>query len=350
MDKIYQAELNQLREKNIRFSEVGCLALDEEKLGKAPYVMSRYQRLLFVFHLYRAMYDGFRSRNDLDELVACFHPKHEFIYEFLAFHPLGGVKSYGAVQGSPAVARHLIKIDTQLKALADPRFQDLMFYWEKAPRAVSPWRFSPEEFKSLFVEKSDVVASATLDQLMYLKQCYPGYGIENAVSNPRVGSSLSGLMDSLVSAAGKKGLNGASKSVASPGQAQRLSSTLQSMGIEKDEHILMAISDRCEREWQTVRQAAQISGAHAVGFQSKMESAKVFKIFDRFLPAVVILEERSQLALVPVDFFDELKGVILLDDARQSDAKTCLLEVLLSPPITNPSQMFSWAEMVGSAT
>src|SRR5258708_20933285 len=109
MDTIYNDELGRLRQQGIGFAEIGRLAMNEESLRQQPFAMTRHQRLLFLFHLYKALYDHFRGQPHLEKLVACFHPNHDFLYDYLGFEPLGELKSYASVQGSPAVARFLSK-------------------------------------------------------------------------------------------------------------------------------------------------------------------------------------------------------------------------------------------------
>ena len=57
--------------------------------------------MVLTLRLFKTMFDYVRTCTTATELVACFHPKHEALYEFLHLEPLAGMRPYAAVNGRP---------------------------------------------------------------------------------------------------------------------------------------------------------------------------------------------------------------------------------------------------------
>jgi hypothetical protein len=338
MESIYADEIHTLRQRGIRFAEIGLLALDEERLAEPQFAMSRFQRLLFVFHVYRAMFDYFRSRSNLDELVACFHPKHEFMYSFLGFLPLGGLKSYGAVQGSPAVARHLNKKDHELKALTDSHFQDLMFYWEKAAQSIKPLRLSSELVHRLFVQKTDSFSRATPDQIRSIRDIYKEEEIRTSGT-----SSYSVLFDLLTRTPEARAEN---EPTSSSIEVQDFRVALENAGFKRGDQFVFLTASRLDQEWRIAKQAARLIGGNAVGVGPDVPFEKVASVFKQISPIGIIAENRAVMDQIPEDLLDSLKFVFLLDPLKGGDDKAALFEILLSPPVCVPSRIHFWENLV----
>ncbi len=105
MDDIYRGELGEFRDRGRRIAEVSALAVD-----------SRYRWLLIdedgrrrgVFWLLHQAVLYYALRTGIHHLVITVNPRHAPFYERLyLFERFGEVKSYGTVQGAPAVPLHL---------------------------------------------------------------------------------------------------------------------------------------------------------------------------------------------------------------------------------------------------
>ena len=177
MDEVYKLELDRLRKQGLVLAETGLLALDTELFGKGIFTMFHAKKLLLTLRLFKVMFDYLRARTNTDELVACFNPKHEILYDFLQLKPLGGLKSYTAANGNPALAKHLNVAETQRRAPA--QITQLFYGATPSSRAFShKLLLSPEDLHELFVSSSNIFASASPTELAHIRSCYPQYAFD----------------------------------------------------------------------------------------------------------------------------------------------------------------------------
>lgn len=175
MDEAYQSELNSLRRQGHRLAEVSMLTLDPS-MRRPGMGLGSFQvmQMGLTIQLFKLMFDYARVCTDVTELVACFHPRHDVLYEFLRLQRLGGLRSYSVVNGKPAVARHLNVLDTGRQ---DARDHDpvLRFFYDTPS---SPGAFagrlllSPDDLQELFIRCCPVFAAASASELSHLEQCY----------------------------------------------------------------------------------------------------------------------------------------------------------------------------------
>ena len=178
MDEAYKLELDRFRKQGLILAEAGLLALDTELFGRGIFTMFHAKKLLLTLRLFKVMFDYLRARTNTDELVACFNPKHEILYDFLQLKPLGGLKSYTAANGNPAVARHLDVAETQRRATSHIAYQ-LFYGATPSSRAFShKLLLSPEDLHELFVSSSNIFASASPTELAHIRSCYPQYAFD----------------------------------------------------------------------------------------------------------------------------------------------------------------------------
>ena len=184
MDEIYKTELDALRRQGHHVAEAAMFALDSNLFGRKVFTMFNPKKLLLTLRLFKVMFDYLRSSTKTDELVACFNPKHQILYEFLRLQPLGGLKAYGGANSNPAVARHLNIGETARTATGHAAYS---FFYGKPP---SPQPFikrlvlSPEELRTLFVLQSSIFASASPTEIEHIKSCYPGYHFDQIIQTP----------------------------------------------------------------------------------------------------------------------------------------------------------------------
>ena len=194
MERIYKQELNALRLDGLHLAEVSMLAFNRSLLDQGPLALPQGQRLLLVIYLFRAMFEFLRSTTRVDELVACFHPKHDVLYQFLHMEALGGLKNHGSVKGSPAIARRMNIKQTEAASVSHIA-HDLFFGRRLAPeRFAGRLRFGERELKALFVEHSNILASLDGSRLDHVQRCYPGINLRKMAATKSI---LSHLVESL---------------------------------------------------------------------------------------------------------------------------------------------------------
>jgi hypothetical protein len=95
MEAIYGEQVRYLRRRGLRLGEVSCLA--DRRLGDKNF-------LPLVLRL-MSLAAQCAERRGVDQLLIAVHPRHgKFFRRFAAFRPIGGLKTYEAVCGRPAVA------------------------------------------------------------------------------------------------------------------------------------------------------------------------------------------------------------------------------------------------------
>lgn len=189
MDEAYKNELDELRRQGQRLAEASMLALDSRLFGRQVFTLFHSKKLLLTLRLFKVMFDYLRSTTSVDELVACFNPKHQILYEFLQLKPLGGLKTYSGANGNPSVARHLNVAETERHAISHVAYR--LFYGSRpsAKPFANQLRLSPEELRALFVQESSILSAASPSELAYLQSCYPTYAF-GKILGPAVPSTI----------------------------------------------------------------------------------------------------------------------------------------------------------------
>jgi len=177
MDEAYKPELDTLRRQGRSLAEVSMLSF-ESRVGQSHHPGLRtlpFAQLHLTLQLFKTMFDYITSDTAVTDLVACFNPRHQALYEFLHLQPLGGLKPYSLVNGKPAVAASLNIAETGRLAATYPILQ--FFY--QTPRSVTPSTqklpLSFEALHELFIRSSSIFASASPSELAYIASCYPSY-------------------------------------------------------------------------------------------------------------------------------------------------------------------------------
>ncbi len=176
MDEIYKTELDGLRRAKLHLAEAGLLALDGELFRRGTFTMFHAKKLLLTLRLFKAMFDYLRSQTDVDELVACFNPKHQILYDFLQLKALGGLKTYAGANGNPAVARHINISEIQRRGQSHVAYK--FFFGRSNPPKPDKLVLSPADLRELFVVQSNILLSASPTERTHLRRCYPGYNFD----------------------------------------------------------------------------------------------------------------------------------------------------------------------------
>ncbi|PIQ84725.1 MAG: hypothetical protein COV75_00745 [Candidatus Omnitrophica bacterium CG11_big_fil_rev_8_21_14_0_20_63_9] len=175
MDEAYKNEVDMLRRQNLRVAEVTMLALNSQLFGERVFTLFHAKKLLLTLRLFKVMFDYLRACTKVDELVACFNPKHQVLYDFLQLKPLGGLKTYTSANSNPSIARHLNIRETERQAKAHAAYR--LFYGAKpSPKPFEgKCALTPEDLRALFVVTAPVLTAASPTELNYLASCYPTY-------------------------------------------------------------------------------------------------------------------------------------------------------------------------------
>jgi N-acyl amino acid synthase FeeM len=175
MDQIYRDELRVLRRGGRRLGEVSALAIDPQRESGVAILM-RLVRMLVVYAT---------SIAQLDELCIAVNPRHAHFYTLLAFCPFGALKSFGKVNGAPAVALRL-----------DLEYIRSVIRWvpEAGPAAgwFSNFFFGPENYQHVMIQlrrqlpgseftarkfahffgQHDALNHATIDEVSFIRSLY----------------------------------------------------------------------------------------------------------------------------------------------------------------------------------
>lgn len=178
MDDIYHRELEGLRKENKKLCEISMLASDTGLFSEGVSLMLNSKKMFFIFHLFKLVFDYARDHLSLDCICITINPKHALTYDFLLFKDLGGLKTYGAVNGAPALAKYL-DLNTINRECEQRRKEGLqqMFLQNRTPpgKYARKITLNPQDLKYFFVEKSHIFQDSSPAQLGYIKQCYPAY-------------------------------------------------------------------------------------------------------------------------------------------------------------------------------
>jgi len=188
MDESYKAEVDELRRRRLHVAEATLLALDSELFGRGVFTLFHSKKLMLTLRLFRAMFEYLRSSTAVDELVACYNPKHKIFYDFLQLKPIGGLKTYPGANGNPAVACHLNIPNTELQAKAAPPYRIFYGYRPSSRPFAKKLRLTPDDLRHLCVVQTSILTSASSTELEYLKSCYPTYNFDRILSPPSVPS------------------------------------------------------------------------------------------------------------------------------------------------------------------
>ena len=79
------------------------LALNSRLFPRKQCSLRSIGKMRALFSLFAALHCYCLRNTNVTEFVMVVHPRHEPIYKLLGFRPFGPVRSYGAVQGKPAL-------------------------------------------------------------------------------------------------------------------------------------------------------------------------------------------------------------------------------------------------------
>lgn len=186
MDKIYKERLDGLRKKKRRVAEVSQLAIDSKLFPKNWFSMFNFSKLMFIFRLFKLVLDHALYVDKLTDLCIAVNPRHQYLYKFLGFEMLGGLKYYGSVNKAPAIAKRL-DLETVEERAKARRGLYKVFFSKRTDNSLFEGKFklSASDIKYFFVNKSDIFNKATKNQLKYISISYQDKGVGKLIEGLR---------------------------------------------------------------------------------------------------------------------------------------------------------------------
>lgn len=129
MESLFPEEIAQLRAQGRKLAENSLLALDQSLLGNSLFSLTHSEKHLYFFTIVKIMVDCARDLGVTDLLIAV-HPKHEDLYRFLTFEPIGPVRPYPGALGNLALPMRW-QIDDPAKFM--PKDSGVWKYFSQAP-------------------------------------------------------------------------------------------------------------------------------------------------------------------------------------------------------------------------
>lgn len=179
MDKIYKKEVDKIRIKNRKVAEVSQLATDSQLFPRKYFSMFNFDKLIFLFKLFRTVLQ-YSYKINLNDLCIAVNPRHQYLYKFINFKTIGGIKYYGSVNKAPAVALRL-NLNTLEKEIKDKPGIYKIFFKDKTPEESfqNKVKFTLSDFEYFFIKKSDHFEKASKRELKYIQKVYPQFTLND---------------------------------------------------------------------------------------------------------------------------------------------------------------------------
>jgi hypothetical protein len=179
MDKIYKDRVNLLRKKGRRIAECSQLSINHRLFPEGWFSMFNFEKLIFLFRLFKLVLDYAIYVERIDDFCIAVNPKHQYLYKFINFEKIGGLKYYGSVNKAPAIALHL-DLHTLEGRMRNRKAVHKIFFGSKTNLNIfkKKYTITIQDLEYFFLEKSDLLKKATGRQLKYIKGCYPKGAVE----------------------------------------------------------------------------------------------------------------------------------------------------------------------------
>jgi hypothetical protein len=141
METLFPDKIGKFRQRGHRIAEVSLLALDQKLFGHKTFSLTDMRKLSASFKLFKIIFDYARFEAGVTDLFIAMHPKHQDLYQYLTFEPIGPVRSYSRAAGKPALPMHM---DIARAVLTTPREMSIQRYFIEE-------RLSPELLEPHFV-------------------------------------------------------------------------------------------------------------------------------------------------------------------------------------------------------
>lgn len=170
MESVFSEEIALFRVPNRRLAEVTLLALDLDLISKRAFSLTDFQKMTWLFRLFKIMYDYARFEAGVTDLVICMHPKHRALYDYLTFETIGPVKKY------PPCDRPALPMRLDIPAVMGRLSVNAgnYFFKNQPPTEVFNMSLKPDDaLEELLLNNDEVCAKLSSSAKKYLLSCYP---------------------------------------------------------------------------------------------------------------------------------------------------------------------------------
>lgn len=172
IESLFAEKVRELQEKGRRIAEVSLLAVSTTAFGKTIFSLTNTQKLIATFQLFKAVF-CYAQSNGVTDLIVAVNPKHEKLYQYLAFESIAPIKSYSSVRGNPAL---LMRLD--IIGFMDARFRNRIvqkYFLHKSTEDIESRSLPMERevLDRLFLETEPPLPAEEFSIFQaYLKSCY----------------------------------------------------------------------------------------------------------------------------------------------------------------------------------
>ena len=185
MDRLFQDEVDKLRQKGRRVAEVSQLAVDSRLFPPGWFSMFNFNKLMFIFKLFKLVLDYARFNEKLNDLCIAFNPRHKALYSFLEFERISRLKYYGSFH-SPAIAVRLNLDNIEEKGKNRKGIYNI-FFGKDTPQSAFDKKYimTADDLEYFFVEKSNMLKKAHKDRIECIRSFYPQDKFNRVLSSSR---------------------------------------------------------------------------------------------------------------------------------------------------------------------
>lgn len=183
LDTGFEAEVNLLRRKGRKLCEGAYLAIKSKLFDRGVFSMFNFTKLDFLFTLFKLPFQYLLFYSNFDDWCIETNPKY-MIFKYLPFEMIGEVKYFGYDRVSikrKAAAFKRMDLKTMRQQVDNPKkitrgrlsLYDI-FVKDRLPKELfeKKWRFSQDELRYFFVEKSDVLKTINEKQKAWVRSAY----------------------------------------------------------------------------------------------------------------------------------------------------------------------------------
>ena len=170
MESSFPGEIAALRRSGKRIAEVTLLALKLEAFKQKAFVLTNLPKFTAAFQLFSEMF-AYARGNGIDSLVITVNQKHEDLYRYLTFEPIGAVRNYPGV--CPTALPMAINFDHSFEVTPDHRLIKKFFGSLENVTCPSPWK--TEMVRELLMDTEPALWPQVPEKAQaYFKVSYPG--------------------------------------------------------------------------------------------------------------------------------------------------------------------------------
>jgi hypothetical protein len=176
MESLFPTIVENSRREGRRLAEVGLLALDQDAFRKKSFLLTDFEKLTGSFWLFKIMFEYARRIAGVTDMLIAVHPKHEALYRYLTFEPLGIPLPYPSACGKLALP---MRLDIEKARKNTPKSSPLRKYFFdlRGPVEILEKHFewNHEVLQEFLMDTHPLWDKMPDKYRQYLKSCYPDF-------------------------------------------------------------------------------------------------------------------------------------------------------------------------------